>query len=129
MVDWCLPRPLLVPLLQLAEDHCEGGQVALVGAHPQLAEKLAEAALQRHLLPLPAELQGYTSVLKQQTVGNGRFDFALCYSDGSRLLLEVKNVTCADYPAGKVPPQRGKVRVNFSVCEHRVAVQQALLLY
>jgi DNA-binding sugar fermentation-stimulating protein len=66
--------------------------------------------VQQHLLPLPADLQRYSSVLKQQTEGSGRFDFELCYDDdGSRLLLEVKNVVAADFPEGGVPPQRSKV--------------------
>jgi DNA-binding sugar fermentation-stimulating protein len=83
--------------------------VAFVGAHPFLAERLAEAAVLQHLLPLPADLQGYSSVLKQQTEGSGRFDFVLCYDDGSRLLLEVKNVVAADFPEGGVPLERSKV--------------------
>jgi DNA-binding sugar fermentation-stimulating protein len=68
--------------------------------------------VQQHLLPLPADLQSYSSVLKQQTEGSGRFDFALCYDDGSRLLLEVKNVVAADFPEGGVPAQRSKVSCN-----------------
>ncbi|WIA33419.1 hypothetical protein OEZ86_006553 [Tetradesmus obliquus] len=103
--------------VQLAEDLREGGQTALVGAHPFLAERIAEAAVQQRLLPLLAELQGYSSVLKQQTEGSGRFDFALCYEDGSRLLLEVKNVVAADFPAGGVPAQRSKVGVYTSAAE------------
>ncbi|KAF6261218.1 hypothetical protein COO60DRAFT_802466 [Scenedesmus sp. NREL 46B-D3] len=103
--------------VQIAEDLREGGRVALVGAHPFLAERLAEAAVQRRLLPLPAELQRYSSVLKQQTEGSGRFDFVLCYDDGSRLLLEVKNVVAADFPEGAVPAQRSKVGVYTVAAE------------
>lgn len=75
----------------------------LIGAHPQLAERIAAAAVEQRLLPLPPHLQGYLSVLKQQTEGSGRFDFVLCYDDGSRLLLEVKNVVFAASPAGRSP--------------------------
>lgn len=114
---------------QLAEDPREDGQSALVGAHPYLAEKVADAAVQQHLLPLPQHLQGYTHILKQQTEGQGRFDFVLCYENGSRLLLEVKNAVCADFPAGKVPAARGKVGItlhpghNKDLCLHVLCIQ------
>ena len=52
------------------------------------------------------------NVLKQQTEGSGRFDFALCFEDGSRLLMEVKNVVCADKPGsdqGLSPAKQSKV--------------------
>jgi hypothetical protein len=89
---------------QLAEAPRPGGvNEVLIGAHPQLAERIAAAAVEQRLLPLPPHLQGYLSVLKQQTEGSGRFDFVLCYDDGSRLLLEVKNVVFAASPAGRRP--------------------------
>ena len=53
---------------QLAEELREDGATVLVGAHPALAERLVATALERRLLPLPAELRGYTRVLRQQTV-------------------------------------------------------------
>lgn len=97
--------------LQLAEDVRDDGLPTVVGAHPSLAERIADAAVQQHLLPLQPQLQGYTTILKQQTLGLGRFDFVLCYEDGRRLLVEVKNVVCADFPVDQVPANRGKVGV------------------
>ncbi|KAI8469474.1 MAG: hypothetical protein J3K34DRAFT_522137 [Monoraphidium minutum] len=97
--------------VQIAEEPREGGGVALVGAHPALAEALAEAALRERLIP---ELGAYTRVLRQQTFGSTRVDFVLEREGGGLLLLEVKNVVCADYPEGGVPPGRSKVGVYTS---------------
>ena len=113
----CFARPdysnyciLLHPLLlQIAQDLREGGGIALVGAHPQLAEKLVSVALQQHLI---SELEPYVAVQQQKTFGGSRVDFVLLREDGHRVLLEVKNVVCADYPEGEVPEARAKVRLG-----------------
>lgn len=48
-------------------------------------------------------------VLRQQTFGGTRVDFVLEQPGGGLVLVEVKNVVCADYPAGRVPEGRSKV--------------------
>jgi DNA-binding sugar fermentation-stimulating protein len=59
-----------------------------------LAEKLAQSALSQHLIP---ELGTGYELTKQKTYGKCRVDFVLTYEDGSTTLVEVKNVTGADY--------------------------------
>eukprot|EP00879_Flechtneria_rotunda_P019118 GHRR01020073.1.p1 GENE.GHRR01020073.1~~GHRR01020073.1.p1 ORF type:complete len:272 (+),score=98.11 GHRR01020073.1:780-1595(+) len=103
--------------VQVAEDVRLDGTNALVGIHPNLAEKLAESAMQQYLLPLPPALQRYTNVQQQQKAGTGRVDFALCYPDGSRLLLEVKNAVCADYPQGLLPSRPKKIKMYISAAQ------------
>ncbi|KIY93885.1 hypothetical protein MNEG_14078 [Monoraphidium neglectum] len=56
----------------------------------------------------------YRRVLRQQTFGSTRVDFVLEREGGGLLLLEVKNVVCADYPDGGVPEGRSKVGVYTS---------------
>ncbi len=85
----------------------ENGQLEPVGAHPAQAERFVAKALELRLLP---QLGEYTEVATQQTFGATRVDFVLSgYADGSRLLLEVKHVTVADYPVGQVPDGIPKV--------------------
>lgn len=52
---------------------------------------------------LVKELGQYDKLETQRTFGNTRVDFVLTYADGSKLLLEVKNVVCADYPTTYKP--------------------------
>jgi DNA-binding sugar fermentation-stimulating protein len=78
----------------VAEAAREGCEPSIVGAHPMLAEKLAQSALSQHLIP---ELGSGYELTKQKTYGNCRVDFVLTYEDGSTTLVEVKNVTGADY--------------------------------
>ena len=76
---------------ETARANCEP---ALVGAHPKLAEQLAQAALSAQLIP---ELPSGYELTKEKTYGHSRVDFVLTYPDGSTTLVEVKNVTGADY--------------------------------
>eukprot|EP00775_Hariotina_reticulata_P013447 gene13447-13573_t len=113
-------------VVQLAEAAQPGGEVVLIGAHPQLAERIAAAAVEQRLLPLPHHLQGYGSVLKQQTEGSGRFDFVLCYDDGSRLLLEVKNVVFAACPSGRAAPAQAHMTQAHQVVQAAAVVPAAV---
>jgi DNA-binding sugar fermentation-stimulating protein len=55
--------------------------VAVVGAHPQLAERLAAEMLRRRCLE--GALGPYQAVETQRTYGNTRVDFVLRMADGS----------------------------------------------
>mmetsp|Transcript_57660 Transcript_57660/g.172034 ORF Transcript_57660/g.172034 Transcript_57660/m.172034 type:complete len:478 (-) Transcript_57660:454-1887(-) len=88
----------------------------LVGAHPSLGEKLAELALQRGLLEeaLGIGAVGNGIALKKQvTYGDSRVDFELIdesargLNEGKRLLIEVKNVVCADFSSDHAPVKSG----------------------
>lgn len=46
----------------------------------------------------------------EKTHGNTRVDFVLKYADGRSVLLEVKNVSGADFPEGRVPEGRSQVQ-------------------
>jgi DNA-binding sugar fermentation-stimulating protein len=157
---------LLLFTPQLAEDLRSPGVTTLVGAHPLLAERLVEAAVQQGLLE--GALGRHTALRRQQVFGDARVDFVLQQEAGvsveqeqqpqqgeagpsvkqeqqrqeqeankeeqeeeqqqqtakrrkkqgkqegqqrpeQQLLLEVKNVVCADFPAGGVPESRVKV--------------------
>jgi len=74
----------------------------LIGAHPSLGNSLVAAALQRGLLT-PA-LGAYVSVKAEVKHGDSRVDFVLTHSDGSRTLVEVKNVVCSDFEEGAEVP-------------------------
>ncbi|CEM08569.1 unnamed protein product [Vitrella brassicaformis CCMP3155] len=95
----------------LAEEPRPMGEVASVGAHPQLAERMVKTMLERHMIP---ELAGYSSFRTQVTHGKARVDFVLDYPNGDELFLEVKNCVCADYPEGQVPSERSSIGVYTS---------------
>ncbi|KAG2435933.1 hypothetical protein HXX76_007128 [Chlamydomonas incerta] len=99
--------------IQLVEDQRPGGTAAVVGYHPQLAERLAAELVRRRLLEAALGAGRVVGLESQRTFGNTRVDYVLKMEDGSRMLLEVKNVVCADFPdvAGGVPPGRPAVGV------------------
>lgn len=79
-----------------------------VGANPMLVEKLAGLALEKRLIP---DFPDYSTIEKQKTYGGSRVDFVLVHPDGSRTLVEVKNVPLADLDPNNVPEER-KVRAK-----------------
>jgi DNA-binding sugar fermentation-stimulating protein len=103
--------------IQHCEEIREDGRFVRVGYHPSIAETACRAMLDKRLLD--AELGRYTNLDSQYTYGTSRFDYRLV-DDVLKTctLLEVKNVPCADYPAGgKVPLQRGSVGVYESTLQ------------
>eukprot|EP00198_Chlamydomonas_reinhardtii_P009866 XP_001699203.1 hypothetical protein CHLREDRAFT_206136 [Chlamydomonas reinhardtii] len=99
--------------IQLVEDQRPSGTAAVVGYHPQLAERLAAELVRRRLLEAALGAGRVVGLESQRTFGNTRVDYVLRMEDGSRMLLEVKNVVCADFPdvPGGVPPGRPAVGV------------------
>lgn len=93
----------------------------LVGAHPRLGEKIAEEVLKRGLLKDELILKrgwemgpvddGKIDMKQQVTIGDSRVDFQLTLSDkqtSHKVIVEVKNVVCADYKAGTEPNKRNE---------------------
>lgn len=91
----------------------------LVGAHPRLGELIAQEVLKRGLLKDELILKDGWEMgpvdddkidMKQQvTIGDSRVDFQLTLADNQashKVIVEVKNVVCADYKAGTEPDQR-----------------------
>ncbi|MEW5313938.1 MAG: hypothetical protein WDW38_005468 [Sanguina aurantia] len=81
--------PCRVHAAQLCEDMRPDDGRALVGAHPYLGEKLAQLLVEGRHMPGLGE---YCKVEGQRTFGNCRVDFVVTKEDGSRILLEAKNV-------------------------------------
>ena len=78
-----------------------------VGAHPSLGEKLAKSLLEKNLIE---ELPPISSVSTQVSNICGcdmRTDFVVTHSDGSRRVIEVKQVVDTDYNS-LTPPDREK---------------------
>ncbi|KAL7492537.1 hypothetical protein ACHAWT_001608 [Skeletonema menzelii] len=88
----------------------------LVGAHPRLGELIAQEVLKRGLLKdeiilkdgweMGAVDDDKISMKQQVTIGDSRVDFQLTLSDkqaSHKVIVEVKNVVCADYKAGTEP--------------------------
>ena len=91
----------------------------LVGAHPRLGELIAQEVLKRGLLKDELILKdgwtmgpvddGKIDMKQQVTIGDSRVDFQLSLSDkeaSHKVIVEVKNVVCADYKAGTEPEKR-----------------------
>jgi DNA-binding sugar fermentation-stimulating protein len=77
----------------------------IVGIHPTLAERLAEAAIEKNMLTC---LQDVQNLKKQTTINNSRFDFTGIDRNGAPFIMEVKNVPLADYEDD--PVMRNKKR-------------------
>lgn len=93
-----------------------GEKGVLVGAHPRLGELVAHEVLARGLLKDELILKHGWKMgkvdndkveMKQQvTIGDSRVDFQLTLSDKTashKVIVEVKNVVCADYRSGTEP--------------------------
>lgn len=90
----------------------------LVGAHPRLGELVAQEVLKRGLLKDELKLKdgwelsavdNNISMKQQVTLGDSRVDFVLTISNKEtthQVVVEVKNVVCADYASG-TEPQKG----------------------
>lgn len=91
----------------------------LVGAHPRLGELIAQEVLKRGLLKDELLLRDGWEMgpvdeekiqMKQQvTIGDSRVDFQLTLTNkeaSHKVIVEVKNVVCADYMAGTEPVKR-----------------------
>jgi len=90
----------------------------LVGAHPRLGELVAQEVLKRGLLKDELKLKdgwelgavdNNISMNQQVTLGDSRVDFVLTISNNEtthKVVVEVKNVVCADYASG-TEPQKG----------------------
>ncbi|KAL7553410.1 hypothetical protein ACHAWF_016695 [Thalassiosira exigua] len=101
----------------------------LVGAHPRLGERIAEEILKRGLFEKVVQLPGglllgptvdddgsgseRIKMSKQVTLGDSRVDFQMILGDDNaersshRVVVEVKNVVCADYAEGTEPTKSG----------------------
>jgi DNA-binding sugar fermentation-stimulating protein len=85
----------------------------LVGAHPRLGELIAQEVLKRGLLKDELKLKdgwelaavdNNISMKQQVTLGDSRVDFVLTIKNKDetthKVVVEVKNVVCADYASG-----------------------------
>ena len=93
-----------------------GDSGAWIGAHPMLGNKLVAAALQQGLLA--SALGAFSACQAEVKHGDSRVDFVLTHADGSKTLVEVKSVVCADHAADAiVPPPASKTgtKPTFSV--------------
>jgi len=92
-------------VIQLAHELRAEGERVVVGAHPRIAETISKELMIRKLIP---EFEADYKISSQKTFGNSRVDFVLEYKDGKKLLVEVKNVVCADYHKDQIPEGREK---------------------
>lgn len=71
----------------------EKGQEVIIGIAPKLAEEIAQTAIRNHLV------QGLkaTTIQREKTILNSRFDFIGKEEDGKFYILEVKTVPLATY--------------------------------
>ena len=98
----------LIKVKECENVHLNKGNGVLVGAHPSLGEKIARSLLEKNLF---SELTPITEVSSQVSNICGcdmRTDFVLTHSDGSRSVVEVKQVVDTDYNFQTPPPSRSK---------------------
>ncbi len=84
-----------------------------VGAHPNLGERIAECWIRNNVLG-PVE-----SLKRQVTIGSMRSDFEITHKDGSKRLVEVKQVVDTDYCVEAPPPDTVKCRFLSSRVPYR----------
>jgi DNA-binding sugar fermentation-stimulating protein len=71
----------------------------VIGIHPKLAEELVEAAIKSNVLSILQNVRSYKREVVVSVDGceGSRFDFNGIDKDGNEFVLEVKNVSLADY--------------------------------
>lgn len=84
-----------------------------VGAHPNIGERIAECWIRNNLLGPVASLK------RQFTIGSMRSDFEITHTDGSKRLVEVKQVVDTDYSLQAPPPITIKCRFISSRVPYR----------
>lgn len=97
----------LIRVHEPGNSHYNNGNGVFAGAHPSLGERIAQSLLEKNLL---TELPPIKKVSTQVTNVCGcdmRTDFVLTHEDGSRSVMEVKQVVDTDYNS-KSPPPRDK---------------------
>ena len=72
----------------------ERGYTFYIGIHPKLAETLTEKALRHNHLSILKDIKWYK---REQTIMSSRFDFVGVDKNNIPFIMEVKNVSLADY--------------------------------
>ena len=98
----------LIKVKESENSHLNGGNGVLVGAHPSLGEKLARALLEKNVFSELTPIEEVSSQVSNICGCNMRTDFVLTHSDGSRSVVEVKQVVDTDYDANGPPPSNSK---------------------
>ena len=80
-------------ICQLALRH-EKGYKYIIGVNPKIAEKIVHRSLLNNIIP---GLNNIINVKREQKYLNSRFDFVCNDKDNTEIIIEVKNVPCADY--------------------------------
>lgn len=72
----------------------EKGHEYYVGVHPKIAEKLAYELLSKNYI---SSLKNLKNIEREKCFMNSRFDYTCIDENNKKVILEVKNVPCADY--------------------------------
>ncbi|GMH68257.1 hypothetical protein TrRE_jg7538 [Triparma retinervis] len=109
-----------VELVTCKGPECGPEGKALVGAHPRLAELVTKKLLETAALPFGG--RDNETVRSQVTLGDSRVDYVIENSDSdvSDIILEVKNVVCADYHTDTAP---AKINANHCVVTSSVPAE------
>eukprot|EP00943_MAST-04B_sp_MAST-4B-sp1_P002552 g2552.t1 len=97
----------LINVKEIENVSLNNGTGVYVGAHPSLGEKIAKSLLEKNLIK---ELPPITEISSQVTNICGcdmRTDFVVTHEDGTRNVIEVKQVVDTDYNS-LTPPDREK---------------------
>ena len=93
--------------------HQEGINEEIIGIYPKLAEELFENALNKNLISKLMNIKEYKRETKVFIEGHvdSRFDFSGIDENGTKFILEIKNVPLADY---EDLPSKERKKMDFS---------------
>jgi DNA-binding sugar fermentation-stimulating protein len=93
--------------------HQEGTNNEIIGIYPKLAEELFENALNKNLISKLMNIKEYKRETKVFIDGHvdSRFDFSGIDENGTKFILEVKNVPLADY---EDLPSKERKKMDYS---------------
>lgn len=93
--------------------HQEGTNNEIIGIYPKLAEELFESALNKNLISKLMNVKEYKRETKIFIEGHvdSRFDFSGIDENGTKFILEVKNVPLADY---EDLPSKERKKMDYS---------------
>lgn len=84
----------------------------LIGVNPKMAEKIVHKCLLNNIIP---GLNEIISVKPEQKYLNSRFDFVCTNKENREIIIEVKNVPCADYEDIEKKDRKNKDYSNYNI--------------
>ena len=98
----------LIKVKEAENSTLNDGNGVFVGAHPSLGEKIAKSLLEKNLIKELPPIVDISTQVSNICNCDMRTDFVVTHEDGTRNVIEVKQVVDTDYNSETPPPNREK---------------------